>query len=257
MRSIQTALASAVALLLTLIMGCSLGEEDALQRIRKRGDIKIAVSSGYAPFSFYNSRRELIGFDIDMATGIAGRLGVKASFIDVPWQSIMEGLRNGNYDAVVSSMAITDERTTQAAFSEPYYYSRMQLFVKKDSKHRKISDLQGKILGCTTATTNEIEARKLNPRRVVLYPNDEEAMQQLVTGRIDAVITDEISGMYSIKYRRLSIEPLGGALRSERIAVAVRKEDQVLLKAINDVLKEMRRKGDIRKLIEKTAEGRY
>ena len=250
-------IAAFTAVFLILMAACSPHDEDALQRIRKRGEIKIAVSSGYAPFSFYNSRRELTGFDIDMAAAIAGRLGVKASIVDIPWQSVIEGLRSGKYDAVVNSMAITEERAVHVSFSEPYYYSRAQLFVAKDSRLKKIQDLRGTVVGCTAGTTYEEEARKLNPRQVILYPSDEEGLQQLMSGRINAIVTDEILGMYAIKYRRLPMEPLGGPLRSERIAVAVRKEDQRLLQAVNDTIEAMRLKGDLRKLIEKMAEGQY
>ena len=258
LKSSRSITAVITAAFLMLITGCGLNDEDdALKRIRKRGEIKIAVSSGYAPFSFYNSRRELTGFDIDIAAAIASRLGVKVSFIDVPWQGIIAGLQAGNYDAVVSSMAITEERAVHVGFSEPYYYSRAQLFVKQDSRLKKIQDLKDKIIGCTEGTTYVEDARRLNPRQVILYPSHEEGLQQLMNGRINAVITDEILGMQAVKYRRLPLEPVGGPLRSEKIAVAVRKEDQRLLQAVNDIIKTMRANGDLRQMIEKMAKDQY
>jgi ABC-type amino acid transport substrate-binding protein len=245
------------AFLFFWVAACTQTEQGTLQKIRKQGEIKFAVSTGYIPFSYYSSNREIIGFDIDMAKEIAGRLGVKAVFVDIPWGQIIDNLRSGTCDVIISSMAVTEERSVLVDFSDPYYYSRSHLFVRKDSSVRKFSEIKGKVIGCTEATTYEKEARLLQAGKVVLYGNDEEALQQLVDKRIDAVITDEVLGMYAIRHRLLPIEPVGNFLRSEKIAIAVRKGDVSLLKEINAIIKTMRDKGIVRELIEKTGDGKY
>jgi len=255
MRKSLTLLLSVV--LLALVMACAQSDQGTLKKIRQQGEIKFAVSSGYVPFSFYNSSKELAGFDIDMAKEIAGRLGVKAVMTDIPWKDIIESLQSGACDAIVSSMAVTEERAALVAFSEPYYYSRSHLFVGKDSSIKKISDAKGKVIGCTESTTYEQEARLLGAAKVVRFRNDEEALQQLVDKRIDAIITDEVLGMYAVRHRLLPILPVGNYLKSEKIAIAVRKDDKALLKELNNIIEAMRDKGLIRELILKTGEGKY
>ncbi len=250
-------LSISVAILIVFTGACTREEQNSLNKIRKEGEIRFAVSVGYIPFSFYNSNKELHGFDIDMAKEVAKRLGVKAVIIDTPWHEIIEALRSGTCDAIISSMAVTQERATLISFSEPYYYSRSHLFVGKASPIKKLTDIKGKTIGCTRATTYEQDARNLEAGKVMLYQNDEETLQQLVDKKTDAVITDEIVGMYAIKHRHMPIEPLGDSLRSEKIAVAVRKGDDALIKEINGIIKTMRDKGVVRGLIEKTAEGQY
>lgn len=250
-------LSLSMAVLLFFITACECNEQDTLHKIRRNGEIKIAVSLGFIPFGFYGKDRELTGFDIDIAKQIAQHLGVKAVIVDVPWNKIIETLRSGSCDAIVSSMAVTEERTALINFSEPYYYSRSHLFVRKGSSIKKISDAKGKIIGCTEGTTYEREARLLGAEKVVACLNDEEALQQLVNKQIDAVITDEVLGMYAIRHRFLPIEPVGDYLGSERIAIAVRQGDNTLLKEINKIIKTMRDKGIVRELIQKTAEGKY
>jgi polar amino acid transport system substrate-binding protein len=154
-------------------------------------------------------------------------------------------------------MAITNEREALVDFTEPYYYSRAHLFVRKGAVLKRVKEIKGKVIGCSRATTYEQDAQRLAAGRVVLYENDDEALEQLVLKKVDAVITDEIIGMYAIRYLQMPIMPLGDYLRAERIAVAVRKNDTVLLKAINGIIKDMREKGIIRELTEKTAEGKY
>jgi polar amino acid transport system substrate-binding protein len=250
-------LSISVAILIVFTGACTQNEQDSLHKIRKRGQIRYAVSPGYIPFSFYNSNKELIGLDIDMANEIARRLDVKAIFIDSPWQNIIETLRSGACDAIVGSMAVTKERSELVSFSEPYYYSRSHLFVRIASPIKVSSEIKGKVIGCTRGTTYEEDASKLEAVNIILYQNDEEALQHLVDKRIDAVITDEILGMYAIKHRMMPIKPVGNDLRSEQIAIAVRKDDASLLKEINGIIKTMREKGIIRELSVKTAEGKY
>ncbi|MDQ5986425.1 MAG: L-cystine-binding protein FliY [Syntrophus sp. SKADARSKE-3] len=246
-----------LAVLTVILFACARDASDSLSQIRKKGEIRFAVSMGYIPFSFYGANKEKVGFDIDVAKEMARRLGVKAVFIDVPWDKIIETLRSGACDAIVSSMAITSEREALVDFTEPYYYSRAHLFVRKGAVLKKVREAKGKVIGCSRATTYEQDARRLEAGKVVLCENDEVALEQLVLKNVDAVITDEIIGMYSIRYLQMPIMPLGDSLRSEHIAVAVRKNDTALLKAINRIIKDMREKGIIRKLTEKTAEGKY
>ena len=245
------------ALLLFFLSSCAQNEPDTLNKIRERHQIRFATSSGYVPFSLYNTRKELVGFDVDMAREIAKRLGVKAVIVDTPWNNIIETLRSGAVDAIVSSMAVTQERSSVIAFSEPYYYTRSHLFVGLGSPIKNLPELKGKTVACSRGTTYEREARRLGAKEVVLCENDEEALRRLMDRQVDAVITDEIVGMYAIRHRRLPIEPLGSYVTAEQIAVAVRKEDVSLLKEINDIIKTMRSKGVIRELIKKTGQGLY
>ena len=102
-------LSLSMAVLLFFITACECNEQDTLHKIRRNGETKIAVSLGFIPFGFYGKDRELTGFDIDIAKQIAQHLGVKAVIVDVPWNKIIETLRSGSCDAIVSSMAVTED----------------------------------------------------------------------------------------------------------------------------------------------------
>jgi polar amino acid transport system substrate-binding protein len=99
-----------------LNQGCSTDKGDSLARIRKTGQISFAMEGTYPPFSFYTDKNELVGFDVDVAREVAKRLGVKAKIVTTEWSTIIQGLRSGDYDGILASMAVIEERLKLVAF---------------------------------------------------------------------------------------------------------------------------------------------
>ncbi|MDW7674004.1 MAG: transporter substrate-binding domain-containing protein [Bacillota bacterium] len=107
--------------------------DDSLQRVLDAGEITFAMSGGYPPFNYYNESNELTGFDVEIGEAVAERIGVAYTPVTTDWSGILEGLRSGRYDGIFGSMAITPERLEVVSFTDPYYYSGAQLFVKEGS----------------------------------------------------------------------------------------------------------------------------
>ena len=117
------------------------------------GSFNYAMSGLYKPFN-YKDGGELVGFDVEIGKEIAKRMGMEANPVTNPWETIIEGLKSSKYDAIVGSMAITDERLEQVSFSRPYYRSGAQIFV--DAANNDITskeDLAGKKIGVVKAST--------------------------------------------------------------------------------------------------------
>ncbi len=234
-----------------LTAGCSEEKVDSLERVEKEGKITFAMSGGYPPFNYYNNKNELVGFDVDVSKEVAKRLGVEEEFITTEWSGIIEGLRSGAYDTILGSMAVTDKRKEVVNFSVPYYYSGAQLVVKRGHSFNDVQDLQGKIIGVVTGTTFEQDAQELGAADVKLYKDDNQTLLELNNGSLDAVITDRVVGINAVNKGFFTVELLGSPLRSEDIAVALRKEDDSLLQAINKIIAEMHEDGTLSQLSEK------
>lgn len=233
--------------------GCasSPAEEDSLERVLSAGQISFAMSGGYPPFNFYDEDNVLKGFDVDVASEIAERLGVEFVPVTTDWSGIIEGLRSGVYDGILGSMAITEEREKVVDFSVPYYYSGAQLVVAENSSLAAKENLEGKIIGVVTGTTYEQDASVLNPGDVRLYKDDNQTLMELGSGVIDAVITDRVVAVNAVNGDDFALELLDMPLRSEDIGVAFRDSDDTLREKVNQILQEMHEDGSLSAVSEK------
>ncbi|MEL7566323.1 MAG: transporter substrate-binding domain-containing protein [Dehalobacterium sp.] len=116
--------------------------DNSLEKVKEKGEITFAMSGGYPPFNYFNTDDKLTGFDVEIGEEVANRLGVKYTPITTEWSGILEGLRSGRYDGILGSMAITEERLKTVDFTNPYYLSGAQLFVKNNSQISGPEDLE-------------------------------------------------------------------------------------------------------------------
>jgi ABC-type amino acid transport substrate-binding protein len=116
--------------------------DDSLERVKKAGKIKFAMSGGYPPFNYFTEDDVLTGFDVEIGQEVAKRLGVTYEPVTTDWSGILEGLRSGRFDGIFGSMGVTDERSKVIDFTDPYYYSGAQLIVREGSKIEGPEDLK-------------------------------------------------------------------------------------------------------------------
>jgi len=126
-----------------------------LDKVLKAGTLRIATDKDYAPQSFLNPDGTWSGFDVDVATEIAKRLGVKAEFKAIDWDVITAGKWADRWDVSVGSMTITKPREQILDFTSPYYYTPAQMAVTKKSGITTLAGLAGKTICVGVATTYE------------------------------------------------------------------------------------------------------
>ena len=91
-------------------------QADLLSDIKAKGEIVAATEMHYAPFDLLKDG-EYVGIDRDLFDKIAKDLGVKAKYIDLPWNSILPGLEAGKFDFVIAPVTITAERMKRYSFT--------------------------------------------------------------------------------------------------------------------------------------------
>lgn len=236
---------------------CSTDQDGSLRRIEKAGQIKIAMSGDYAPFSYHNEQQALDGFDVEVARDIADRLGVVLKPVTVLWNDKVSGLLNGDFDAMLGCVAVSEEKRRDISFSAPYYHSTTQLMVRKGSGFRAPEDLINKAVGAVAGTTFEKDAEKLGAIDLRLYQGHSQAFRDLDNGILDALVTDQVAGDNAIRSGKFSIEFLGPSLGNRSVAIGLRKEDKGLSDRIESVLEDMRKDGTLQRLIKKVAQCEY
>src|SRR4051794_22972281 len=153
-----TVIAGALALSACNAKTTTPGKKTALDTIKKNGKIVIATDASYAPNEF-KQNGQIVGFDIDLGSGIAKKLGVTASFQDVKFDNILPALQSKKYDIGISSF--TDNKQREATFDfVTYFTAGTGLMVKAGNPEKLMPDdlsLCGKKVAVEKGTTQEDE----------------------------------------------------------------------------------------------------
>ncbi len=217
-------------------------------KLVEKGKFVFATSGEFKPFSVTEADGTMSGFDIDVAEAVAKELGLEPVQKKFKFAGIVEGVKSGRFDAAVASHTITEKRLKSVDFSTPYYYSGPQIFTRPDSSIKTLDDLKGKKVAVSKGSTYADIAEKVTDN-ISQYDSDVVALEALSKGKNDAVITDFLTGKEAMG-AGLKIKDQQLIERSEQ-AIAVAKDNDQLLKKINDALEKLRKDGTLKKISEK------
>ncbi|HWU88951.1 MAG TPA: ABC transporter substrate-binding protein/permease [Kofleriaceae bacterium] len=248
-----------VALTVLVLAGgaaaCSSDEHgDTLARIRDRGEITWGADiQGGEPYVYEDpaNPRRLIGFEVDIMDAIARRLGVKARMVQYSWPNLVPSLERGDFDVAMNGLEATDERKRRILLSEPYYVYAETLTVRAGAPYRAVFDLAGKRVG-TLNQTYAHDILRMLPLEAVLYDGNEEPYRDLVLGRTDAVLLDNIiADRYGCIPKNPTLRCAPYDIARGTYVIGMRKEDEDLKRAIDGTLAAMRADGELQRILEK------
>ena len=237
--------------------------DDALDRVRETGILRVGMDASFPPFEFISADGTLAGFDIDLARGLGAALsageGVEVQFIaNLPYDGLYDALALDQVDVVISALVVNPAR--MADFAYVSYFDAGQVLVVRSGETGigAMADLSGRALAVEFGTRGDQEARKWTRRvldlGVVPYQTAAEAMAALRAGEVDAALVDHVSALAEgVAEGGLTI--VGEAVVSEPYAVAVRKDDRRLLRAIDEALAGMEADGTMDALMVKWLKG--
>lgn len=216
--------------------------------------VVIGLDDSFPPMGFRDEKNNIVGFDIDMAREAAKRMGIEVEFKPIDWSSKEAELNGKRIDALWNGMNITEERKKNVLFSDPYMEARQLIFVLAGSPIKTPADLAGKNVGVQQASIGEevvMKDAKLKSsfKEFKQYADFIAAFMDLKTGRLDAVVTDEILGRYYMskepgKYVAVE-QPLGEV---GIYGVGFRKDDKELRDKFQAALNEMKKDGTSAKI---------
>ena len=214
--------------------------------IVNRGTVIVANDANYPPQSSVDQATgKLVGFDVDVAKKMGQLLGLQVDFKNPAWETIPAGLQQGKYDVSIGSMTITPERQKVLAFTDPYYYTSGQIFVKKGGQQiTGVADLAGKKVGVGAATTYYDYLKKNTKAVVKTYTTDADAFPDLANGNLDFVMTAGPTGQQAI----LSGQPFefsGKPLYYEDLAFALKLGEADWLALLNYTVQTMHSDGSL------------
>lgn len=217
------------------------------------GVLTVGSEVGYPPFEdFADDGTTPEGFDMDIVSEVAKRLGLKVNIVNTAWDGIFAGIGT-NYDVVCSAVTITPDRKETMDFSTPYIDNYQAVVLRKDDtrKIESLKDLDGLVISLQKETTSEVlmqDYKGTGTINVEIVANEKvtTCFTQLENKEVDAVVVDStVADGYVPKNEDKFFIAYVDKSEPEQFGIAMTKGNTELQKAINEALAQMQADGFI------------
>lgn len=222
----------------------------AIEKIKAAGKIIMGTNAEFPPFEYVEGN-EVVGVDADIAAEIAKDLGVELEIENMDFTAALLAVQNGQLDMAVAGITVDEDRKKSMDFSNEYVTSSQYVIIAKGSG-LTVDSLKdaGVVIGVQNGTSGDFYATDdikgdPNTEEVARYKNAILASQDLMNGKIQAVIVDELPAKSIVAANEDKLELLPDKLTEEQYAIAVQKGNQELLDAINATLTRLESEGKI------------
>jgi polar amino acid transport system substrate-binding protein len=242
------------AIIAGLLTGCAAPASTAKKFV-------IASDASWPPMESVDANKNIVGFDIDLINAIAKDQKFQVEIKNTAWDGIFAGLDGGAYDAILSSVTITDERKKSYDFSDPYFDANQAIVVRTDDGAIKSEqDLAGKTVGAQIGTTGAIYVGdKLKEATLKQYDTPDLAVMDLVNKNIDAVLVDTpVAANYALQAEQYKgkLKMAAQIVTDERYGLVVQKGDpKKILALFNAGLKNVKASGEYDKIYQQWISG--
>jgi histidine transport system substrate-binding protein len=224
--------------------------------------VRIGVDASYPPFESKAPSGDVVGFDADLTRALCARMNVKCVWVESDLDGIIPALKGKKFDAIVSSLTITDKRREQIDFSDKLFDAPARMIAKAGSPLLPTAEsLKGKTVGVEQGSTQEAYAKAWwEPKgvTVVPYQNQDQVYADLASGRLDAALQDEVQADAGfLKTPRgkgfawAGPEVKDSKTIGEGTAIGLRKSDADLKAMFNQALAEVHQDGTFKKIEKK------
>lgn len=240
------------------LVGCKKKTENVVAPIDNKSaastenkDIKmtfiVGLDDSFPPMGFRDENNNIVGFDIDLATEVAKRMGKELVLQPIDWASKELELNNDKIDCIWNGLSVDPLRAEAMLLSKPYLANNMVYVVMKDSTIKSKKDITNKTeLGVQSGST-AVKACEKDPVCVTAklnqYENNVLALSDLNIGRVQGVVMDEVVARYFITKNKSPYVVLGDHLEAEHYAVGFKKGNTALAAEVEKALAAMAKEG--------------
>jgi His/Glu/Gln/Arg/opine family amino acid ABC transporter permease subunit len=248
---IRRGLLALVLIAALLLAACGSTSGNGAEQVKSSGVLRVGTEGVYAPFSYHDGSGQLVGYDVDVAKAVADKLGVKAEFVETPWDAMFAALEANRFDIVANQVTINDERKAKYDLSNPYAIGEGVIVTRADDNSiTSLADLKGKV-AAENATSNWADTARKAGARVEAVEGFTQAIKLLNQGRVNVVVNDSIAVYaYLAETGDKSIKIAGKAEERSEQGFAARK-DSGLLPELNKALDELKADGTLAAISQK------
>ena len=225
--------------------------DQAWARIQSLGRMSVGTAADYPPFEFYNENFQLDGFDIALIRAIGEELGVVVDIADIAFEGLDDSLAVQQTDVAIASLSITPEREAIADFSNVYYIGEDAVLAASGSgisAVRSAADMAPYTVGVQARSVYErwvrtelIETGLMPEENLFLYARADQAVTDLVAGRVQMVMMDKLPA--EVATQRFDLQIVGQGLNRQRFAIALPQGEETLRREINRALTNLQNEG--------------
>lgn len=168
-----------------------------LDDIVQRGELRVAVQSGAAPYAFVDKNGKHAGSMVDFAREMAKRMGVELKILDFDWDGLIPALLSGKADILAADMTPTLKRALKITFCDPWYYVQACVFTKTGASYQTPEDVNKSdiTVGVLLGSTGETLAKQYLPKaKIKTYKGSGRMIiQALLAGHVDAGVNDDLA----------------------------------------------------------------
>lgn len=226
--------------------------DDLLAKVQEEGKLLVGTEGTYPPFTFHDESGELTGFDVEIAREVAERMGVEAEFLETQWDGMFAGLDSGRFDMVANQVGIREDRLESYDFSDPYITSAAVLVTSADETEiTTFEDLDGKT-SAQSLTSNYADIAKSFGAELTGVEGFNQAIELLVSGRVDATVNDKISVLDFLNQRPdAPIQIADESDEASQSGLQFRKDSGAIVDEVNKALAEMIEDGTYEEISQK------
>lgn len=210
--------------------------------------LRVGTEATYAPFEFAAEDGSLTGFDVELIRAVGKEAGFDdVEVLNMPFDGLIPALMTSQIDTIIAAMTITPERAKRVAFTDPYYTSGLSVLIleQNSAKYPKVDSLNGQTLCAQIGTTGAMTAETISPGKVKAFNTEPEAFMELKAKGCEGVVNDRPINLYFLAQTTASdgVVEINEILTAEKYGIAVNKNNDELLKKLNDGLKKVRENG--------------
>lgn len=215
------------------------------------GKLHMATNAAFPPYEMVADDGSFEGIDVEIAGKIAEKLGLELVVDDMDFGPVITSVQSGKSDIAMAGLTVTDERKENVDFSDTYATGVQVVIVPEDSDIATIDDLQGKLIGCQESTTGYIYCSDdYGEDMVTAFPNGANAVQALLSGKVDAVVIDSQPAQEFVAQNE-GLKILDTEYVTEDYAIGISKDNTALRDAVNNALKELIDDGTVQSILDK------
>ncbi|WP_263261721.1 transporter substrate-binding domain-containing protein [Pseudomonas sp. RIT-PI-S] len=217
--------------------------------------LRMGMEGGHPPFNDTDASGQVVGFDADIGAALCAKMKVECEIVTADFENLIPALNDNQFDFLISSLSVTDERKQLVDFTDPYYINKLQFLAAESSDlDGTPGSWMGKTLGAQEGTlaANWLQEKAANVAIVQTFQTQDELYVALSTGQIDGALADKYTGYEWLrtdggKGFELKGEPVEDG---DRIAIATRLNDPLRTR-LNVALKDILLDGTYKKINDK------
>ncbi len=229
-----------------------------LEEIQTRGELLVGTAGDYQPMSFLNPDTGLYeGFDAELAEDLAYDMGVKLTYVETSWPTLMEDTLSDRFDLAICGITVTEARKEQALMSDGYFGNGKTILTRAEDvdKYKSLKDInkpEVRVMENPGGLNEKFARENLPDATLIIHEVNEEIPGLIADGEADVMITEIMeAGYYVGKDSRLAAPLIDEPFTRGQLGVLMPKGSEDLLEYVNDFLKKEKETGRIDRLAEK------